>query len=174
MIIQVTHSIDCFNAHEIGSNFQSNISEVKRLSQYRYYIPKENAGVVRRRMKNPCKNGFTSICYHLMYFFLKYISQTTEFVKQWWLACFLNSFKIKASFKVYIFWEGHKILRNLHQLFDWAFVHRTNNWWRFRKILWPSQNIWTLRDHPFLHVLGGEESKICQICRQMVLKSCRR
>ena len=23
-------------------------------------------------------------------------------------------------------------------------VHRTNNWWRFRKILWPSQNIWTL------------------------------
>ena len=20
-------------------------------------------------------------------------------------------------------------------------VHRTNNWWRFRKILWPSQNI---------------------------------
>ena len=23
-------------------------------------------------------------------------------------------------------------------------VHRTNNWWRFRKILWPSQNILTL------------------------------
>ena len=37
--------------------------------------------------------------------------------------------------KVHIFWEGHKILRNLHLTFDW---------WRFPKILWPSQNIWTL------------------------------
>ena len=26
----------------------------------------------------------------------------------------------------------------------WLAVHRTNNWWRFWKILWPSQNIWTL------------------------------
>ena len=27
----------------------------------------------------------------------------------------------------------------------WLAVHRTNNWWRFRKLfLWPSQNIWTL------------------------------
>ena len=26
----------------------------------------------------------------------------------------------------------------------WLAVHRTNNSWRFRKILWPSQNIWTL------------------------------
>ena len=25
-------------------------------------------------------------------------------------------------------------------------VHRINNWWRFRKILWPSQNIWTLNE----------------------------
>ena len=47
--------------------------------------------------------------------------------------------------KVHIFWEGHKILRNLHQLFDWQYISRTNNWWRFRKILWPAQNIWTLR-----------------------------
>ena len=26
----------------------------------------------------------------------------------------------------------------------WLAVHRTNNWWRFCKILRPSQNIWTL------------------------------
>ena len=26
----------------------------------------------------------------------------------------------------------------------WLAVHRTNNWWRFRKIVWPSQTIWTL------------------------------
>ena len=38
--------------------------------------------------------------------------------------------------KVHIFWEGHKILPNLHCSFDW---------WRFRKILWPSQNIWALK-----------------------------
>ena len=24
--------------------------------------------------------------------------------------------------KVHIFWEGHKILRNLHQLFDWQYI----------------------------------------------------
>ena len=26
----------------------------------------------------------------------------------------------------------------------WLAVHRTNDLWRFRKILWPCQNIWTL------------------------------
>ena len=91
--------LDCFNTREIAFNLQSNISEVKWLSQYRYYIPKENAGVAKRRIKNPCKTSFNFICYHLKYFFLKYISQTTKFVK-WWLACFLNIFKIKASFNL--------------------------------------------------------------------------
>ena len=43
--------------------------------------------------------------------------------------------------KVYIFWEGHKILRNLHRRLA---LHRTNLRCRFRKILWPSQNIWIL------------------------------
>ena len=47
-------------------------------------------------------------------------------------------------YKVHIFWEGHKILRNLHRRFDQYILHRTNLRWRFRKILWPSQNIWTL------------------------------
>ena len=46
--------------------------------------------------------------------------------------------------KVYIFWEGHKILRNLHLRFDRYYILRTNLRWEFRKILWPSQNIWTL------------------------------
>ena len=102
-------------------------------------------------------------------------------------------------FKVHIFWEGQKILRNLHLTFDcytailknlnfcansarsktWSrkniswierkslltkpsnvlpFLHIKLNWrknskrtkvrWRFRKILWPSQNIRTLTiDH---------------------------
>ena len=46
--------------------------------------------------------------------------------------------------KVHIFWEGHKILQNLHQLFVICKYCQSNNWWRFRKILWPSRNIGTL------------------------------
>ena len=51
--------------------------------------------------------------------------------------------------KVHIFWEGLKILRNLHLTFAKVKVkrlalHRTKVRWKFCKILWPSQNIWTL------------------------------
>ena len=49
------------------------------------------------------------------------------------------------SGKVNIFWESHKILWNLHLTFDWHYLHRPKVRWRFRKILWPSHNIWTLR-----------------------------
>ena len=30
---------------------------------------------------------------------------------------------------------------------------QSNNWWRFRKILWPSRNIWTLQWKRDMHVL---------------------
>ena len=43
--------------------------------------------------------------------------------------------------KVHIFWEGHKILQNLHLTFVLCSARVR---WRFRKILWPFQNIWTL------------------------------
>ena len=46
--------------------------------------------------------------------------------------------------KVHIFWEGFKTLQNLHLTFDWHYISRTKVRWRFHKILWPSQNIWTL------------------------------
>ena len=58
-----------------------------------------------------------------------------------------STFKFKEFnfLKVHIFWEGHKILRNLHRRFNQSPVlHRTNVRWRFSKIFWPSQNIWTL------------------------------
>ena len=45
--------------------------------------------------------------------------------------------------KVHIFWEGHKILRNIHLTFDWHYIQSKVRR-RFRKILWPSQNIWAL------------------------------
>ena len=61
----------------------------------------------------------------------------------WILAC--------SIFNIHIFWEGHKILWNIHQLFDWQYISRTNNWWRFCKILWPSPNEWTLTFIYLLH-----------------------
>ena len=45
--------------------------------------------------------------------------------------------------KVYTFWEGHTIMRNLHLTFALCSASQ-KYWWRFRKILWPSQNTWTL------------------------------
>ena len=41
------------------------------------------------------------------------------------------------SFKVHIFWEGHKNFRNLPLTFDCMYCSTRG---RFRKILWPSQN----------------------------------
>ena len=47
--------------------------------------------------------------------------------------------------KVHIFWEGHITLQNLYITFFLCSVQcQSNVRWRFRKILWPSQNIWTL------------------------------
>ena len=50
--------------------------------------------------------------------------------------------------RVRILWEGHKILRNLHLTFVHSTYIQTKGRWRFLKILWPSQNIWTLSVTP--------------------------
>ena len=59
--------------------------------------------------------------------------------------CITDFFQNKylAYFEVHIFWEGHKILRNLHLTFVLCSVTQSKVRWRFRKILWLSQNIWT-------------------------------
>ena len=49
--------------------------------------------------------------------------------------------------KVRIFWESHKILCNLPLTFFCLQYIQTKVRGRFHKILWPSQNIWTL--YPF-------------------------
>ena len=64
---------------------------------------------------------------------MKKISIYTHCTVQW------NTINV---LKAQIFWEGHKILRNLHLTFDSLALHSTKVRWRFRKILWPSQNIW--------------------------------
>ena len=48
--------------------------------------------------------------------------------------------------KVHIFWEGHKIFAKFSPNF-WLQYIRSKVRGRFRKILWPSQNIWTLLRH---------------------------
>ena len=53
----------------------------------------------------------------------------------------LSKFRSEVH-KVHIFWESHKIFAKSPPII-WLTVH-TNNWWRFHKILWSSQNIWTL------------------------------
>ena len=49
-----------------------------------------------------------------------------------------------VSIKVLIFWDGQKKITKPPPI-NWLTLHRTNNWWRFCKILWLSQNIWTLQ-----------------------------
>ena len=66
--------------------------------------------------------------------------------------------------KVHIFWEGHKILQNLH-LTSTSYVVTVKRW-RFRIILWPSQNIWTLRTsfHQFYQFWILKLPKILEFC----------
>ena len=44
--------------------------------------------------------------------------------------------------------------------------YQSNNWWRFRKILWPSQNIWTLEIRMKLKWKGmSTHCKLCNLWR---------
>ena len=58
---------------------------------------------------------------------------------------FLLFRSVRKSFrnKVHIFWEGHKNFAKSSLNF-WLQYIRSKVRGRFRKILWPSQNIWTL------------------------------
>ena len=55
---------------------------------------------------------------------------------------------MQCNVKVHIFWEGHKILRNLPLTFDCMYCSQKLGE-DFAKILWPSQNIWTLKLETF-------------------------
>ena len=58
----------------------------------------------------------------------------------------INGLFMTIFIKVHMFWEDHKILQNLHPVVESTVdltvttKLRTNLRWRFRKILWPSQN----------------------------------
>ena len=63
--------------------------------------------------------------------------------------------EILVDIKVQIFWEGHKVWKNL-PLKIWHYWVASNCKW---KILWPSQNIWTVSD--FFSVSFILEKKNC-------------
>ena len=74
------------------------------------------------------------------------------------------------SGKVYIFWEGHKILRNLRLTFDYSKYIQSKVMWRFRKILWPSQNIWTLQKDK--NQRKARQRKCLVLCVPFVFRTC--
>ena len=87
-----------------------------------------------------CENSYITYQRIILVFYnclQKYISICTSTFEA---MSYRNNFKLS---KIHIFWEGHKILRNLHLTFTGP-MYRTKVRWRFRKILRPSQNIWTL------------------------------
>ena len=59
----------------------------------------------------------------------------------------------KTFLKVHIFWEGHKIFGKSSPNF-WPQYIQSKVRWIFHKILWPSQNIWTLTDCNFYNCLS--------------------
>ena len=65
---------------------------------------------------------------------------TTTYVDQ--ILVWLMKYCTCLIYIVHIFWESHKILWNLHVTFDTQSKVR----WIFRKIKWPSQNMWTLKN----------------------------
>ena len=70
----------------------------------------------------------------------------------------LTDWPLLLNLKVRTFWEGHKILQNLK-----LFSSQPNNWGRFCKIFWPSDDIWTLLSKQFFWAL--RHSIITQLCR---------
>ena len=52
-----------------------------------------------------------------------------------------------SFFKVQIFWEGRKVLQNLHLRFDAHYIESSVSWW-FHKILWPQLH---LKPHNYIH-----------------------
>ena len=91
-----------------------------------------------------CKSS-AELAYRLLLFRMLLLSTiSSKFERKFYLTqcqyCCVEK-AVKFNDKVKIFWEGHKILRNLHLTFDCTVV---KNKVKISKIFWPSQSIWTL------------------------------
>ena len=56
-----------------------------------------------------------------------------------------------SFFKVQIFWEGRKVLQNLHLRFDAHYIESSVSWW-FHKILWPQLHLKPHNYIPVVHI----------------------
>ena len=92
-----------------------------------------------RRLKTQWGHNLSEVVFQSFHNYLKFWGCRNYFIgnsffEQIWSEVWKRGFQLIQFLgrlgKVHIFWEGHKILRNIHLT--------------FRKILWPSQNIWTL------------------------------
>ena len=73
---------------------------------------KETKWSTRSLVTNWCNE--TGRCHVIFFLWKEYFTNLLENK----LLCQIFVFRVK----VHIFWEGHKILRNLHQLFDWQYI----------------------------------------------------
>ena len=60
---------------------------------------------------------------------------------------FESAYKFSCS-SSYILRRPQKFAK--YSPYSWLALHRTKVRWRFRKILWPSQNIWTLKKEKYV------------------------
>ena len=77
------------------------------------------------------------LTYHIIWWILPVLVKFIYFEK----ATKFEEISLSFDVKVHIFWEGHKLLRNLLLAFDCTTYMRSKVRWSFHKMLWSSQNI---------------------------------
>ena len=91
-------------------------------------------------------------------------SEILQTIKKQYIVYFKSNSRLNNRLvKVHIFWEGHKNFAKSPPYF-WLALHRTKVRWRFCKIVWHSQNIWTSYVHnntyiAFLQILHFFDAK---------------
>ena len=107
----------------------------------------ENKEFQKLKLSQNCSKQqkcFTKIIFLMKIMFRKiqlFLTLKSDFESQ--ILHYLTACHYIFLFKVHIFWEGHKILRNLPLTFDRMYCSQKLGE-DFAKFLWPSQNIWTL------------------------------
>ena len=68
-------------------------------------------------------------------------------------------------FKVHIFWEGRKILRNLHQLFDWQYITSVSKNRRTFASVYNSKCVTFFLKQTLGQIIGRGFAKFCGLLR---------
>ena len=75
---------------------------------------------------------------------------------QLWMVVLLKLTTTKIPVKVHIFWEGHKILGNLHLTFDWHYIGEKQNFVAF--IRWFHEYFDTTKLNVVIYIHSVKES----------------